>query len=67
MEKTLFLNGESRKQSYGRNEIQKDSIFNDNEIKESEGVVEMNKELSTGINGFNEDELIQILSYISST
>ncbi len=43
------------------------SVFSDNEIRECEGVVEMIKELSKGINGFNEDELLEILAYISST
>ncbi len=38
------------------------SVFSENEIRE--GVVEMIKELSKGINGFNEDELLQILAYI---
>ncbi len=37
------------------------------EIRECEGVVEMIKELSKGIYGFNEDELLEILAYISST
>ncbi len=39
----------------------------ENEIRECEGVVEMIKEQSKGINGFNEDELLEILAYISST
>ncbi len=43
------------------------SVFSQNEISECEGVVEMIKELSNGINGFNEDELLEILAYISST
>ncbi len=43
------------------------SVFSENEIRECEGVVEMIKELSKGINGFNEDELLEILAYISST
>ncbi len=43
------------------------SAFNENEIRKCEGVVEMSKELSKRINGFNEDELLEILAYISST
>ncbi len=43
------------------------SVFSKNEIRECEGVLEMIKELSKGINGFNEDELLEILAYISST
>ncbi len=43
------------------------SVFSENEIRECEGVVEMIKELSKGIEGFNEDELLEILAYISST
>ncbi len=42
-------------------------VFGENEIKECEGVVEMIKELSKGINHFTEDELLEILAYISST
>ncbi len=43
------------------------SVFSENEIRECEDVVEMIKELSKGINRFNEDELLEILAYISST
>ncbi len=43
------------------------SLFSENEIRECEGVVEMMKELSKGINDFNEDQLLEILVYISST
>ncbi len=35
--------------------------------RECEGVVEMIKDLSNRINGFNEDEFLVILAYISST
>ncbi len=43
------------------------SVFSENEIRNCECVVEMIKELSKGINGFNEDELLKIIAYISST
>ncbi len=43
------------------------SVFSENEIRECEGVVEMIKKLSKEIDGFNEDELLEILAYISST
>ncbi len=43
------------------------SVFSENEIRECEGVVKMIKELSKGMNGFNENELPEILAYISST
>ncbi len=48
-------------------EIYNISVLSENEIRECEGVVEMIKELPKGINCFNEDELLEILAYISST
>ncbi len=43
------------------------SVFSENEIRKCEGVVEMIKELSKRISCFNEDDLLEILDYISST
>ncbi len=43
------------------------SVFSENEIREYEGVIEMIKELSKGIDVINEDELLEIVAYISST
>ncbi len=37
------------------------------EIRKCECVVEIIKELTKGINGFNEDELLEVLAYISPT
>ncbi len=47
--------------------LKKLSVFSENEIRKCECVVKMIKGLSKGINGFNEDELLEILAYISST
>ncbi len=42
------------------------SVFSENKIRECEGVVEIIKEQSKGINDFNEDELLESLAYILS-
>ncbi len=42
------------------------SVFNTDEMKECERVIEMIKELSLGVNGFNESEMADILSFIST-
>ncbi len=41
-------------------------VFNTDEMNECERVIEMIKELSVGINGFNESEIADILSFIST-
>ncbi len=41
------------------------SVFNTDEMKECEQVIEMIKELSVGVNGFNKSEIADILSFIS--
>ncbi len=43
------------------------SVFSENKIRECKGVVEMIKDLTKGIYVFNEDKLLVILAYISST
>ncbi len=42
------------------------SVFNADEMNEYERVIEMIKELSLGVNGFNESEIADILSSISN-
>ncbi len=42
------------------------SVFNTDEMNECEQVIEMVKELSLGVNGFNESEIADILSFIST-
>ncbi len=63
-----MINGKFQNADLWKNcKSKKVSVFSENEIWECEGVDEMIKELSKGINGFNEDELLEILAYISST
>ncbi len=47
-------------------EIRKIICFNTDEMNECELVIEMIKELSLGVNGFNESEIADILSFIST-
>ncbi len=42
------------------------SVFNTDEMNECERVIEMIKVLSLGVNGFNESEIADILSFIST-
>ncbi len=42
------------------------SVFNTDKKNECERVIEMIKELSLGVNGFNESEIADILSFISA-
>ncbi len=42
------------------------SVFNTDEMNECKRVIEMIKELSLGVNGFNESEIADILSFIST-
>ncbi len=46
-------------------EIGRLSVFNTDGMNEFEQVIEMIKELSVGVNGFNESEIADILSFIS--
>ncbi len=47
-------------------EIKKIICFNTDEMNECERVIEMMQELSVGVNGFNESEIADILSFIST-
>ncbi len=63
-----MINGKFQKQDIWKNcKSKKLSVFSENEIRECEGVDEMIKEMSKWMNGFNENELLEILAYISST
>ncbi len=42
------------------------SVFNTDEMNECERLIEMIKELTVGANGFNESEIANILSFIST-
>ncbi len=46
--------------------INSDLYFNTDEMKECEWMIEMINELSVGVNGFNEPEIADILSFIST-